>query len=478
MSGVMKKQSILQLHRAMSFAVVASAVFLSHADTNAVSFDAGADLRIRQEIMKNVPGTPGGGVLSPVARNKSKNHMRFRARVWGELSLGEHFRLFSRFTDEPRWNVTPQNTRACTFPDEVILDNLYLEGLALFDGALDFRFGRQDMWEKGRNLYGLDHVFMDGTPGDGSRTVYTDMARATWHVTEESQLDGFVLYDSDRNKLRWGTGRARNRSLNGLGGNDPEMDEFGAGLVWGSNMGGPDAVPYQLFTVFKKEYSYHRKGVKHPGKDLTAIGARIRPRVSEDLSFDFEGISEVGETSDGRFCNAWSGFAGVDYHPHVDWGFSPRAKLSFHYMSGDKNAAREDGGHGAWDPLWGRGVNDSELFLYGTHYGAAWWSNMSYLKATLMADFGRYHSLSLCTGPMFAAEEDGLGHADRGGGDFKGLLSQARYGFPLLVAPKNASGMKRFEIFGHLLAEFFNPGDYYDSRRPSWFVRWQIDFKF
>ena len=41
-----------------------------------------------------------------------------------------------------------------------------------------------------------------------------------------------------------------------------------------------------------------------------------------------------------------------------------------------------------------------------------------------------------------------------------------------------ASGIRRFEIFGHLLAEFFNPGDYYDTQRPAWFVRWQIDVKF
>ena len=80
---------------------------------------------------------------------------------------------------------------------------------------------------------------------------------------------------------------------------------------------------------------------------------------------------------------------------------------------------------------------------------------------------------------MFAAENDGLGHADgRCSGDFKGWIHQARYDFPLLIAPENASGISRFEIFGHLLAEFFNPGDYYDTQRPAWFVRWQIDIKF
>ena len=42
----------------------------------------------------------------------------------------------------------------------------------------------------------------------------------------------------------------------------------------------------------------------------------------------------------------------------------------------------------------------------------------------------------------------------------------------------NAKGADRFEIFGHLLAEVFNPGDYYDSSRPSYFIRWEFTVKF
>ena len=53
-----------------------------------------------------------------------------------------------------------------------------------------------------------------------------------------------------------------------------------------------------------------------------------------------------------------------------------------------------------------------------------------------------------------------------------------RYDFPILLAPKDASGFKRFEIFGHVMAELFNPGDYYDSSRPAWFLRWELMFTF
>ena len=61
---------------------------------------------------------------------------------------------------------------------------------------------------------------------------------------------------------------------------------------------------------------------------------------------------------------------------------------------------------------------------------------------------------------------------------YKGWLTAARYDFPLRIAPKGATGLDRFTIFGHVVAEVFNPGDYYDSSRPAYFLRWEIIFKF
>jgi hypothetical protein len=74
---------------------------------------------------------------------------------------------------------------------------------------------------------------------------------------------------------------------------------------------------------------------------------------------------------------------------------------------------------------------------------------------------------------MFAAVDDGLGG---GNGHYKGLLSQARYDFPLW--PTGADEGGRFRMFGHVIAELFNPGDYFETSKPGWFVRWQVDFAF
>ena len=437
-----------------------------------VDFDAGADLRIRQEIMDNVPGLPGGGVLNPSRRTGFQQHMRFRPRVWGELKgVTENWgswRIYTRLTDEFRWCPEPyKNTH--TFPDEVILDNLFVEGKGLFDGFLDLKVGRQDFY----GLFGLDHVFVDGTPGDGSRTTYGEMADFTLHVTEESKIDLFALYDFDDTDVRWGTDRSKHTVLSGLDPKaSPDMDDYGFGAIWGSNLG--KSLPYQVFLMQKNTHEYKDAGGReHPWTQRELVGAKLVPQLDEEWSLQLEGMGQVGCNGEGATLSGWSTYSGVNWKSATHSQYKPFGKFGYHFMSGDDDAATEDGGHSAWDPMWARGVNDSELFLYGTHYGAAWWSNMHYVKTTLGLELGARHQVTGSCGPLFAAAQDGLGGGD---GMFKGFLSQVRYDFPIWLADKTKG--ERFEVFGHLLAEFFNPGDYYETEKPSFFFRWQLEFKF
>ena len=428
-------------------------------------FNMGADFRVRQELMGNVPGMPNGGRLMPATRRKYTNQMRFRPRVWGEMKAAENWRLYLRLADEFRWNPRPRN-HTSTFPDELVIDNLFIEATDLFDGFLDFKIGRQDIY----NLYGLDHVFVDGTPGDGSRTVYTDMIRFALKFEEDKRLDMFVLHNWDENPLRWGTRRSR-RSLTGLGGTTNKgMDDWGWGAVWSGKAA--DWLPYQVFAMQKITESFRQGGRYHPYTRREMLGVKLTPRLTDELTLQLEAMGQIGRNGDGAWLSGWSTYSGLNWRSASEGGPTPFASIGFHTMSGDKNAANSDGGHDAWDPMWARGVNDSELMLYGTHYGAAWWSNMLYLKLAAGLDIAPKHRIVVSTGPMFAAERDGMGG---GNGSFKGYLSQARYDFPLYTF--NAEG-RPLEFFGHVVAELMNPGDYFETDRPGWFLRWQLDCKF
>ena len=434
-------------------------------DDSPFDFSMGADLRIRQEIMRNVPGMPGGGLLLNRVRRPYTNQMRFRPRVWGELKAAENWRVYMRLADEFRWNVRPHN-HSSTFPDELVLDNLFVEATDLFDGFLDFRIGRQDIF----NLYGLNHVFVDGTPGDGSRTVYSDVVRFTLKFEEDERLDIFGLHNYDENPIRWGTRRSR-RSLSGLGGGAKrDMDDWGWGGVWSGKAA--DWLPYQVFAMQKITESFRRGPARRPYTRREMVGVKLVPQLTDELTLQLEAMGQVGRNGDGAWLSGWSTYSGINWKSAKETGPKPFASLGFHTMSGDKNAATQDGGHHAWDPMWARGVNDSELMLYGTHYGVAWWSNMLYLKLTLGVEIAPKHRVTYATGPMFATVRDGLGGGD---GAFKGYQNQLRYEFPLCTL--NAEG-RPLDVFGHIVGELFNPGDYFETDKPAWFVRWEIDFKF
>ena len=469
---------------AVFVSVTASGAFAE--TTNSVVVNAGADLRVRQEIAHNITGLPGApGAMLPRASKKALNHIRFRPRVWASASW-DKFTLYGRLVNEFREHIVKngvkRDKRAYNFPDELALDDLYLDGQGLFDGFFDFRIGRQDMFERGHSVFGLDRILFDGAPYVGSRSCYADMIKFTFHTSEESKLDAFALYDNGRNNFRYGNHNSRGRPMNAIHpGDSPDMDEWGGGLVWHDSLA-DRTFPYKVYVIHKHNEAYYAPGRRRmPDKQITTVGVDIAPEINENLSFELDLADQFGTISDGnRQAGGQMAYAAVDFHKsRAEKGIRPFSRLSVYYMSGDRHHGRDGNNDTAWDPLWGRWPQDSELFQNGTLYGLGYWSNMTYPKLTLGADFGPHHRLTAYSGPIFAAAQDRAGHAD-GSGDsmFKGVLSVVRYDFPILLAPKNAHGFDRFEIFGHVMAELFNPGDYYDSSRPAWFLRWELMFTF
>ena len=471
---------------------VLSAALAAGAQTNAVpemvtessglEADAGADLRVRQEIMHNVVGNPGdAGAMMPSAYKKNVNHIRFRPRVWGRLDY-ENFTLYGRLVDEFREHIVKNGVsrkyRAYNFPDEVALDNLYLEGRDLFDGFFDFRIGRQDLFERGHSVFGLDRTLFDGAPYVGSRSAYADMLKMTFHTSDTSKLDAFALYDNGRNMYRYGSRHSRGRPMNAIHPADsPEMDEWGGGLVWHDSLF-DKRLPYKLYMIHKHNEDYTAFNGRHVGdKQLTTFGVFLQPELTENISFELEGAHQFGTADSGRKqAGGTMGYVAVDFHKdRSSSGIKPYSRLSAYYLSGDKHRTGADDNDTAWDPLWARWPQDSEMFQYGTMYGIGYWSNLIYTKLELGLNIGPHHRVQAYTGPIYAAAQDHLGHAD-GSGDsmFKGVLSVLRYDFPIILAPKNAHGADRFEIYGHVMAELFNPGDYYDTSRPAYFFRWEI----
>ena len=275
------------------------------------------------------------------------------------------------------------------------------------------------------------------------------MASFRFHVTETSTLDVFGLYNFDSaSDFRIGDDRHRLSSLSSrFPDGSGNQDDWGAGVVWGQKP--VEWLEYQVFAVTKR---LRETQSPQRSRRTDLIGARVQPRLSETVKADFDLMYQR--------CGEWSGFAGISWRSSRD-GWKPLCGADYRYMSGK------------WDPMWGRDAIESEMYLYGTHDGVGWWSNQHYLKLWGGVEFSPRHKVLVSTGPVFAADRDGIGG---GNGRFKGLFSRAIYRFPIWTPAKDKG--ERFEVYGHVIAELFNPGDYYDTDKPGYFFRWQIDFAF
>ena len=146
-------------------------------EASSVEFRYGADLRLRQEAFDNIPIMQGG-----VTRGGNNNYFRIRPRIWGGIDFKElNTSLDVRLIDEFRHKNVGQESYK--FPDEIIIDNLYLTFNDLLGEGSVFRIGRQDV------VLGSGKLFADGTAKDGSRSSYFDGIRLTLPLAEKRMLD-------------------------------------------------------------------------------------------------------------------------------------------------------------------------------------------------------------------------------------------------------------------------------------------------
>ena len=190
-------------------------------------FKYGGDIRIRETVFDNIPiiADPPG-----VTRGGENNFFRFRTRLWGEVAPVENLSLRVRAVNEFRLWHKPDEPSSLQrsnydFPDEVVFDNLYLDVKNLLGDKLDLRIGRQDM------IYGTGKVILEGTPKDGSRTIYMNAIKATWKGFDQATLDMFGIHNRSLDQIAI---NSADRDLTGFTPANDGMTEDALGLYYKS----------------------------------------------------------------------------------------------------------------------------------------------------------------------------------------------------------------------------------------------------
>ncbi|NEX15050.1 MAG: hypothetical protein C1943_00055 [Halochromatium sp.] len=434
----------------------------SDASSAADAFAWGGDLRLRQVFIGNV----GLNDQSPIA---DRTFQRYRGRLWGSYSPTEQLSAEARLIWEGRHYNKPEADQ-WPIPD---FETWYSGGL-LFDqlalsldqpAGLPFslKLGRQDL------ILGHGWLVLEGTPLDGSRTIYFDAARATIDLAEiETRVD-LIYLDQDAT-----TGRFP-RPLNGVIEDQIEQYETGA-ILYARNRSLLPETNLDGYFIYK-----------HDRPDLTPGNIRVNNGAPFPSPSDRGDLYTLGLRAEGDLSPAWglraegayqwgqlngSDLTAVGFNGRLLYRLQDRLDNRFHadleYLSGDDPG---DSADQAFDPLWGRWPQWSELMIYQWPLDSrvAQATNLLRLNLGWMAQVHPTSLLTVDYHALFANEESTLTPQQAvnisGDGRFRGHL------FTAWLKTKLSD-----HVSGHLVAEYLAPGDFYAEHRrdESYFLRAEL----
>lgn len=422
-----------------------------------LNMKAGGDIRLRQIYFDNIPlnADPPG-----ITRGGDNSFFRFRTRLWGQFDPVENWTLRGRVVNEFRYYEKPENDSWDAL-DEIVVDTLYLEGRELFGGQFDLRIGRQDL------IYGTGKLILDGTPKDGSRTIYMDAIKATWKGIDATTIDLLGIYNQPENELVLG---GQDRDLTGWDPNYNDMTESGGG-VYVKNKG-METLPWEAYYLYKHESDWTTldretgDSLPQPEADIHTLGFRIMPKPSETWDGNLEAAMQTGDRA-GEDQEGYMIDALASYHIGALAETKGTVGLGWYYLSGDDPNTPKDEG---WNPLWARWPQYSELYVYAFDAdGAGRWSNVSMPHLDFSMAPKTWWKTSAMVGYMMAPEDDGPGD-----GTERGLLGVLWNRFTLATGWLTSKD----QLSGHLLLEALDPGDYYNVDDLAYFARWEFVYGF
>ena len=425
-------------------------------------FEWGGDLRLREQyevndrsLNKNTPGhnihlqryrTRLFSTLTPV-NNDEAGKIDFNVRLTWE---------FFNF-------CYPQGVRDTNF-DEVVFDSLNIKWSKILNSNLSATVGRQDITDLGNGW-----LIFDGTPLDGSRTVYFDAVRATYDMPDaKTKLDLIGVANS-----------AESQWLPPINDQDKFLNESDvAGVIaWLTNKS-IDRTELNAFYIFTDDTPQLATGLD---QTLHTFGGR----VVHDFDDHWRARAEVAEQLGHRdFVDVCAGAfnSRLTYFFKDSW--NQQLHLDYEYLSGDDPSTDTNEG---FDILWGRWPQWSEIaanvwaleggrpaaYTNLQRVGGGWVGEPlpQRCRNTHGETCAAYAPLqvSLDYYLLFANENTFAGSQSfSDSGHFRGQLVTAwlRYRF-------------NEHVSGHLIGEVFFPGDYYSDFRNDVgvFARYELQFQ-
>jgi hypothetical protein len=416
----------------------------------------GADLRLRDEYSNNFL------TLSSKADRHVQNYFRFRARWWNTVTPVKGLDFNVRMTIESRYWT--QQSFSSPFHkgydwNEIVFDHLNVKWKDVGKLPLSLSVGRQDL------MFGDNWLIFEGTPLDGSRTIYFDAARATIEAKKWKTTFDVVLIDQAARNDSWLPPLRVSSDRH----DDAVPPQTEAPIIRAQiEQNERGFVLYATNKSFKKAqldgYVIYKRNRKEPTTDVTDAALKTNLGRGDDADIYTYGGRVVADLAKTVKLRAEAALQSGKKNG-VDLGgkglnsalmFNPTSKmshqlrLSYEYLSGDnpKTTDKDE----QFDILWGRWPRWSELYIYtyapearisqlsNLHRVGPGWSCKPVKKAELIADFNwLFADTKVKTSGFFSPE-----------GKSRGQLLTAK-----LLVKYNA------HVTGHVWGELLFPGDFY-----------------
>lgn len=404
------------------------------------TFDWGGDVRLREIYLDNIPTQNGGEV-----RGGANNFQRYRTRVWGEYRPSNSLFVRARLVNEWRTGQAGRSADGWKAFDETVFDNLFIN----WENDLwNIRLGRQDM------IYGTGKLILDGTPLDGSRTIYFDAAKAVYKGIDNTTVDFFAMYTQAQDPLAL---HSQDRDLVGRGGSNYDGAEAGGGVYVKNKT--YENLPWEAYFISKTkedDINSPRTAATSISDPINTVGTRLMPKWGEGT---FDANLEMAYQS-------MPNVDGIMIDALVSWNIESmkeeKAKLGlgWYHLSED------------WNPIFSRWPQYSELYVYAQSGAAGRWSNVSMPHIDFSISPTKNYKADLLLGYMFAPKANG-----QGDGHDRGFLFTWWNRFTL----KEGLISSTDKLTGHFLIELMDAGNYYNSAQReniSIFTRLELTYAF
>lgn len=426
------------------FALLSSGILNAQHTGEALKWQWGFEERVRSEDWDDI-------IDHDVTRMDARTHYRFRTRLWGQLQKAG-WSFAAGLNNENRETTRPGN-----YPyngREVFFETLNLG--YRFSKEWAFTLGRQNL------MRGEGFILMDGTPGDGSRSLYFNALDLVW-TPRDAKLELMAIANPSKDKYLPVLNKIENPTENRL----VEWDEKAIGLYYTQNLG--QGSQGEAYYFYKSESMLETKPKFMRDRRFHTLGGRLLQPLGEGWSLAMEAAGQQGniraqDAEGARDIEAWGGYARLKKAFEASW--NPSLSLGYIGLSGQD--PRSTGQSTAWQPLFARWPKWGELYIYSqipetrvAHWtNTAMWELEFKCKPSAKWDLRATYYKMAAYQPLAAAPGDTFST-----GENRGDVWQARVDFQPIQSLKT-----------HFLYEYLKPGNAYHGRDGGYFMRFDVSW--